>query len=90
MRITGKTSARIVLTVAAVMILAGTALDENFTYPQGVYNGAKVKHGTLPSGGVVNKTLLERIKQTQTEKPFTVKVTDGVWAWWSITGATPP
>ena len=80
MRITGKTWARIVLTVAAVMILAGTALAENFTYPQGVYNGAKVKHGTLPNGGIVNKTLLERIKQTQPEKPFTVKVTDGVWA----------
>ena len=64
------------------MILAGTAVAENFTYPQGVYNGAKVKHGTLPSGGIVNKTLLERLKQTQPQpgKPFTVKVTDGVWA----------
>ena len=34
MRITGKTSAHIVLTVATVMTLAGTALAENFTYPQ--------------------------------------------------------
>jgi alkyl sulfatase BDS1-like metallo-beta-lactamase superfamily hydrolase len=52
----------------------------NFTFPQGVYSGEKVKLTKYPNGGVFNATLRERIALTQPVEPYTIKITDGIWA----------
>ena len=62
------------------LTLIGTALADNFTYPQGVYNGEIVKLTKLPNGGVVNAAVLDRIKLTQPTEPYTTKIADGIWA----------
>ncbi len=63
-----------------ILTFAGTTIADNFTYPQGVYNGEQVKLTTLPNGAVVNAASLERIGLTQPVKPYTVEITDGIWA----------
>ena len=68
------------LFLAASLAFAGPAMAQNFTYPQGVYNGAKPELGTLPNGGVVSTALLGRMLQTQPAEPYTVELTKGVWA----------
>ncbi len=69
-----------VLLGGAILVQTATAQDSKFDFPQGVYNGEQVQLSSYPNGGVVNATLLERIKQTQPTEPYTVKITDGVWA----------
>ena len=69
-----------VLLGGAILVQTATPQDSKFEFPQGVYNGEQVQLSSYPNGGVVNATLLERIKQTQPTKPYTVKITDGVWA----------
>lgn len=68
------------LFLAASLAFAGPAMAQNFTYPQGVYNGAKPELGTYANGGVVNAALLERAGLTQPVEPYTVELTKGVWA----------
>ncbi len=63
-----------------ILTLIGTALADNFTYPQGVYNGEKVEFAKYPNGGVFNAILQERIALTQPTEPYTTKITDGIWA----------
>lgn len=65
---------------SAILVQAGTAQASNFTFPQGVYNGEQVELSSLPNGGVVNASMLDRIKQTQPTEPYTVEITDGIWA----------
>ena len=38
-----------------ILTFAGTTLADNFTYPQGVYNGEQVQITELPNGGVINE-----------------------------------
>jgi len=59
---------------------AATQEESNFTFPQGVYNGEKVTHTKFPNGAVVNAAALERNALTQPVEPYTVKITDGIWA----------
>ncbi len=59
---------------------AGTEKESNFTFPQGVYNGEKVKLTKYPNSGVFNAAILERLALTQPTEPYTVKITDGIWA----------
>ncbi|MCH8073784.1 MAG: MBL fold metallo-hydrolase [Proteobacteria bacterium] len=63
-----------------ILTFAGTTLADNFTYPQGVYNGEEVQLTELPNGGVINAAMADRISLTQPVEPFTVEVTDGIWA----------
>ncbi len=74
-------SCLIALSVSLTLV-TGVAIAKagNFTYPQGVYSGEKVKLTKYPNGGVFNATLLENIRLTQPAKPYTVKITDGIWA----------
>ncbi len=69
-----------ILLGVAILTLTGTALADNFTFPQGVYNGEEVKLTEYPNGAVVNAAGLERISQTQPVEPYTVEITDGIWA----------
>ena len=71
---------RNILLGAAILTLTSSALADNFTYPQGVYSGEKVKLATYPNGAVVNAALLERGKLTQPTEPYTTEIADGVWA----------
>ncbi len=63
-----------------ILTIASSAVAGNFIYPQGVYNGEEVMHTTYPNGGVVNSALMERINLTQPIEPYTVEITDGIWA----------
>jgi len=63
-----------------ILTFAGTTLADNFTYPQGVYNGEEVQLTELPNGGVINAAMAGRISLTQPDEPYTVEVTDGIWA----------
>ena len=65
---------------AGGLVADGAVMADNFTFPQGVYSGEEVNLTEYPNGGVVNATLLERISLTQPVEPYTVEVTDGVWA----------
>jgi alkyl sulfatase BDS1-like metallo-beta-lactamase superfamily hydrolase len=69
-----------ILLGAAILTVTGTALAGNFNFPQGVYNGEKVKLTELPNGAVVNAAMLERLSLTQPVEPYTVEITDGIWA----------
>jgi len=69
-----------VVTSVAILSQLSSAQADNFTSPQGVYNGEEVELGEYPNGAVVNAALLERISLTQPVEPYTVKITDGVWA----------
>jgi alkyl sulfatase BDS1-like metallo-beta-lactamase superfamily hydrolase len=69
-----------VLLSVVILTLIGTALADDFTYPQGVYSGEEVKLTKYPNGGVVNAAGLERIALTQPTEPYTVEITDGIWA----------
>ncbi len=74
-------SCLIALSVSLTLVTGvAIAKADNFTYPQGVYSGEKVKLTKYPNGGVFNATLLENIRLTQPAKPYTVKITDGIWA----------
>jgi alkyl sulfatase BDS1-like metallo-beta-lactamase superfamily hydrolase len=68
------------VTGVAILSQLGTARADNFTFPQGVYNGGKVELGEYPNGAVANAALLGRLGLTQPVEPYTVEVTDGVWA----------
>ncbi len=57
----------------------GLTLANEFSYPQGVYNGEAVEHAAFENGGKVNKTILEKLALTTAAEPEIVKVTDGVW-----------
>ncbi len=70
---------RTLLIITLLMKATGVAA-ENFTYPQGVYNGDTVRYATYPNGATVNAALMERISEVQPEEPFTVEVAEGVWA----------
>lgn len=71
----------VALSVALTLITSvAIAKADNFTYPQGVYSGEKVKLTQYPNGGVFNATLQERIALTQPIEPYTTKITDGIWA----------
>ncbi len=63
-----------------ILTFAGTTLADDFTYPQGVYNGEQVQLTELPNGGVINAAMVDRISLTQPVEPYTVEVTDGIWA----------
>jgi len=63
-----------------ILTFAGTTLADDFTYPQGVYNGEQVQLTELPNGGVINAAMADRISLTQPVEPYTVEVTDGIWA----------
>ena len=65
---------------AFIPALAQTTEDDNFTFPQGVYNGDKVSLAEYPNGGVVNAAALEKMVLTQPIKPYTTKIADGIWA----------
>jgi alkyl sulfatase BDS1-like metallo-beta-lactamase superfamily hydrolase len=69
-----------IVTGVAILSQLGTARAEDFTFPQGVYNGEEVKLGEYPNGAVVNAALLERMTLTQPIEPYTVEVSDGIWA----------
>ena len=69
-----------IVTGVAILPKLGTAQAGHFTFPQGVYSGEKVELGEYPNGAVVNAALLEQISLTQPVEPYTVKVTDGIWA----------
>ena len=71
---------RSILLGAVILTLTGSALADNFTYPQGVYSGEKVKLTEYPNGGVVSAALIERNKLTQPTEPYTTEIADGVWA----------
>ena len=74
-------SCLIALSVSLTLVTSvSIAKADNFTFPQGVYNGEKVKLTKYPNGGVFNATLQERIALTQPVEPYTVKITDGIWA----------
>lgn len=56
------------------------AQAEDFSYPQGVYNGDSVENAPFSNGGLINRDFLkESVKTTGKEHPEIVKVTDGVW-----------
>ncbi len=80
MKITPKWAMRNILLGAAVLTISGTALAGNFTFPQGVYNGEKVNLTELPNGAVVNAAMLDRLSLTRPVEPYTVEITDGIWA----------
>ena len=63
-----------------ILTFAGTTLADDFTYPQGVYNGEQVQLTELPNGGVINAAMAGRLSLTQPDEPYTVKITDGIWA----------
>ncbi len=74
-------SCLIALSVLLTLVTSvAIARADNFIFPQGVYSGEKVKLTKFPNGGVVNATALERIALTQPVEPYTVKITDGIWA----------
>jgi alkyl sulfatase BDS1-like metallo-beta-lactamase superfamily hydrolase len=71
---------RTALTLVSILVSLGVSAGDNFTFPQGVYSGEAVRYGEYPNGAVVNATLLERMALTQPTEPYTIEITDGVWA----------
>ncbi|UCD59188.1 MAG: MBL fold metallo-hydrolase [Candidatus Hydrogenedentota bacterium] len=71
---------RTIVLGAAILAVISTAQADNFTFPQGVYNGEDVKLTRYPNGGIVNAALLDRLNMTQPVEPYTIEVADGVWA----------
>ena len=80
MKITHACTTLMILFGGAFLAPTSNAQDDNFTFPQGVYNGEQIELSIYPNGGVVNKAALDRIKQTQPTEPYTTRITDGVWA----------
>jgi len=78
---TSHPSCLIALSVSIALVTSvAIAKDDNFTFPQGVYSGEKVEFAKYPNGGVFNQTLKKRIALTQPVEPYTVEITDGIWA----------
>lgn len=69
-----------ILFVVSFLMTAASADDDNFTYPQGVYNGEEVRLAKYPNGATVNAALLEALSLVQPAEPYTKEVVDGVWA----------
>ncbi|MCZ6663086.1 MAG: MBL fold metallo-hydrolase [Actinobacteria bacterium] len=57
----------------------GSILANEFSHPQGVYNGEAVEHTAFENGGKVNKAFLDKMALTTPAEPEIIKVTDGVW-----------
>ena len=64
----------------ALLSQPGSAPAGDFTFPQGVYSDREVELGEYPNGAVVNAALLRRSALTQPVEPYTVEITDGIWA----------
>jgi alkyl sulfatase BDS1-like metallo-beta-lactamase superfamily hydrolase len=75
-----KRSIHNILLGITILVMTGTSLADNFTFPQGVYNGEQVQLTKYPNGGVVNAAFMKSISLTQPVEPYTVEVTNGVWA----------
>jgi alkyl sulfatase BDS1-like metallo-beta-lactamase superfamily hydrolase len=75
-----KTTFRNILLGASILAVVSTAQADNFTFPQAVYSGEDVKLTEYPNGGIVNKTMLDRLNMTQPVEPYIEEIADGVWA----------
>jgi alkyl sulfatase BDS1-like metallo-beta-lactamase superfamily hydrolase len=68
------------LFLATVLGCGSTAWADNFSYPQGVYNGAAVVSVPAENGGITNQEQLTAFaRTTAAEQPEIIEVTDGVW-----------
>lgn len=68
------------LFLATMMPFASAVWADNFTYPQGVYNGAPVVSVAAENGGITNQQQLKALAlTTASHQPKIIEVTDGVW-----------
>lgn len=68
------------LFLATMMTFSSAVWADNFTYPQGVYNGAPVVSVAAENGGITNQQQLKALAlTTASHQPKIIEVTDGVW-----------